>query len=63
MGTMKNSVIGQVAPESAEGLKGNTHSVTCKLCGAVVYGDSVRFLADWIKAHRCDPDAKKPPVD
>jgi formylmethanofuran dehydrogenase subunit E len=55
VGTMKNSVIRQVPPESAEGREGHTHSVTCKLCGEVVYGDSVRYLADWIKAHKCAP--------
>jgi hypothetical protein len=64
VGTMKNSVIRPVPPDSAEGMKGNTHSVTCKLCGEIVYGDSVRFFADWIKAHQCEiPATKKPPVD
>jgi hypothetical protein len=53
--TMKNTVIAAVPPGSAEALQGHTHSVTCKLCGAKTYGDSVRLLADWIKAHRCQP--------
>lgn len=63
MGTMKNSVIRQVPPDSAEALAGHTHLVTCKLCGETVYGDSVRFFADWIKAHRCEINAtKRPPT-
>ena len=57
MGTMKNSAIRPVPSDSAEGRKGNTHSVTCKLCGMTVYGDSVRYFADWIKAHKCAPGA------
>jgi hypothetical protein len=55
VGTMKNTVIRPVSPESAEGGEGHTHSVTCTLCGETVYGNSVRFFADWIKAHRCEP--------
>ena len=55
MATMKNTVIAAVLPGSAEALQGHTHSVTCKLCGAKTYGDSVRFLADWIREHRCTP--------
>ena len=53
MATMKNTVIAAVPPGSVEALQGHTHSVTCKLCGASTYGDSVRFLADWIKDHLC----------
>ena len=64
MGTMKNTVIRPVSPESAEEGEGHTHSVTCKLCGETVYGNSVRFFAEWIKAHRCEiPAATRPPVD
>ncbi len=64
MATMKNTDIRPVAPESAEAAQGHTHAVTCRLCGVTVYGNSVRYFADWIKAHRCEtPAAKKPPVD
>ena len=64
MGTMKNTVIRPVPPESAEGREGHTHLAMCKLCGETVYGDSVRFFADWIKEHRCEiPVAKGPPVN
>ncbi len=53
MATMKNTVISTVPAGSAEALQGHTHAVTCKLCGARTYGDSVRILADWIREHRC----------
>jgi hypothetical protein len=63
VGTMKNTVIRPVSPESAEGGEGHTHSVTCKLCGETVYGNSVRFFAEWIKEHRCGIlAARRPPV-
>jgi hypothetical protein len=55
MGTMKNTVIRPVPPDSAEAAQGHTYLVTCTLCGTTVYGDSVRFFAGWIKAHRCPP--------
>jgi hypothetical protein len=51
--TMRNSIISVVPSDSPEGLSGHTHVVTCKLCGEKIYGDSVRFFADWIKEHRC----------
>jgi hypothetical protein len=57
MATMKNTVIAAVVPGSAEALRGHTHSVACKLCGEKTYGDSVRILANWIKEHRCVPNA------
>ena len=64
MGTMKNTAIRPVSPESAEGQAGHTHAVTCTLCGETVYGDSVRFFAAWIQEHRCEIVAvKEPSVD